>query len=475
MTWTLHSKAWGDLWKRYAAVLRHAWRHRQELDSPARLPHEAQFLPAALALQETPPSPAPRMAMWLIMSFALLAVLWATFGQIDMVATAQGRIVPGDRTKTIQPIETATVKAIHVHDGQSVKAGDVLIELDATNAQADRDRLTGDLGFSQLQAARSKAMLAALDSGKLELPQRPAHLDESRWQEALSWLSGQHGEYLAKLERMDASIAQRQAELESTRELVHKLEQTAPLARQRAQDFKELLERSAVSKHAYLEKQQAHIEQESDLAAQRSRLNEIEAALREAEGQKSQLTAETRRTHLDSLNDGMQKAAATEQELLKADTRGKLMTLTAPVEGTVQQLAVHTVGGVVTPAQALMVVVPRDDALEIEAFVENKDIGFVRANQNAEIKIETFPYTKYGTLHAKVLSVSHDAINDEKRGLIYTARVRMERSTILVDGTQVHLGPGMAVTVEIKTGKRRVIEYFLSPLLQYGHESLRER
>lgn len=151
------------------------------------------------------------------------------------------------------------------------------------------------------------------------------------------------------------------------------------------------------------------------------------------------------------------------------------MQLTSPVDGTVQQLVVHTVGGVVTPAQPVMVIVPRDNPLEVEAFLENKDIGFVKPNQDAEVKIETFQYAKYGTLHAKVMSVSHDAINDEKRGLIYPMRVKMDKANINVDGTSVSSSPGMAVSVEIKTGKRRVIEYFLSPLMQHTSESLRER
>lgn len=151
------------------------------------------------------------------------------------------------------------------------------------------------------------------------------------------------------------------------------------------------------------------------------------------------------------------------------------MRLAAPVDGTVQQLALHTVGGVVTPAQTVMMIVPHDNPLEVEAFIENKDIGFIKAGQDAEIKIETFQYTKYGTIHARVTSVSHDAINDEKRGLIYSTRIRMERGTMEVDGMLVNMSPGMAVSAEIKTGKRRIIEYFLSPLLQYGHESLRER
>ena len=151
------------------------------------------------------------------------------------------------------------------------------------------------------------------------------------------------------------------------------------------------------------------------------------------------------------------------------------MTLTAPVDGTVQQLAVRTVGGVVTPAQALMVIVPKDDALEVEAFLENKDIGFVNAGQAAEVKIETFPFTKYGTIPARLTQVSHDAINDEKRGLIYSTRAKLARATVQVEDKTVNLSAGMAVSLEIKTGKRRVIEYFLSPLLQHGSESLRER
>lgn len=132
-------------------------------------------------------------------------------------------------------------------------------------------------------------------------------------------------------------------------------------------------------------------------------------------------------------------------------------------------------GGVVAEAQPILTIVPVEDVLEVEAFLENKDIGFVDPGQDAEIKVETFPYTKYGTLHATVTHVSHDAINDEKRGLIYSARVKMERATMRVEEKTVNLTPGMAVTVEIKTGRRRVIDYFLSPLIQYKDESLRER
>lgn len=471
----LRLQATFDLLNRYKIVFMHAWRERKSLDPKPRLPHEVQFLPAALELQDTPVSPAPRVAMWLLMTFAGIAVMWAVFGRMDVVATARGKIVPNDRTKVIQPFETATVKSIRVVDGQSVKAGEVLIELDATNTSADTHRVGSDLAVARLQAARAKALLLAITSAKSPALDKVPDVDANRFAQEQRLLEGQYGEYQAKLASIEADIAKREAELRSTQEIVNKLEQTVPIARQRAQDYRDLVDKNFMSKHGYLEKEQARIEQEADLATQRSRLTELGAALQEGRSQKTSLAAETRRLALDSLNEAEQKTATYSQELIKAELHGKLMTLTAPVDGTVQQLAVHTVGGVVTEAQELMMVVPQDNPIEVEVFVENKDIGFVNPDQDAVVKIETFPFTKYGTIDAKVTQVSHDAVNDEKRGLIFPARVSLARSTIRVENKTVNLSPGMAVTVEVKTAQRRVIEYFLSPLLQYKDESLRER
>ena len=471
----LRLQALGDLLVRYAAIFRHVWKDRKSLDPLPRLPHEAQFLPAALELQETPVSPAPRIAMALLIAFAFIALLWAIFGHMDVVATAQGKIVPNDGTKVIQPIETATVKAIHVTDGQAVKAGDVLIELDTTDTTADSTRLGNDLVTARLQAARANAMLAAIASGRPPVLDPVPDVEAARHAQEQRVLEGQYAEYRAKLFRIDADNIRREAELASTREVVNKLEQTVPLAQRRARDFKNLVEKKFVSEHGYLEKEQARIELEADLATQKSHVVELAAALQEGESQRTALIAETRRILLDSLSEAEQKSTTSGQELIKADSRGKLMTLTAPVDGTVQQLAIHTIGGVVTPAQPLMMVVPQDNPLEVEAYVENKDIGFVNPGQDAVVKIETFPFTKYGTIDAKVLSVSSDAVNDDKRGLIFPARVSLQRATLQVENKQVNLSPGMAVTVEVKTAQRRVIEYFLSPLLQYKDESLRER
>lgn len=502
----LQLDAYKELFKHYAAHFSFAWARRTEMDPPLRLPHEVQFLPAALSLQETPVHPAPRIAMQLIIGFAVLALLWSIFGKVDIVATASGKIIPNDRIKVIQPLETAQVKAIAVQDGQSVKAGDLLVELDATTAQADTDRSRVDWQQTQLDAARAKAMLDALNTNALNsntlnnnggiiVMSDPLNgAAPERFIASQRFLAGQYSEYRTKYQQLNAELAQHEAERNATLEQKNKLEQTLPIAAQRASDLKDLLDKNYVGRHDYLDKEQARIEMERDLAGANAKLIQLDAVILTTKRQKEALTAETQRTQLDQLHEAEQKMAEYQQDFIKASGRRESMTLTAPVDGTVQQLAIHTIGGVVTPAQQLMIIVPKENTLEVEAFVQNKDIGFVNAGQEAQVKIETFPFTKYGTIHGTVLHVSNDAIqedqqkaqsNDTKQnsadnrdkpsGLVYTARVQLEKSTMNVDGKIINLTPGMAVTVEIKTGKRRLIEYFLSPLMQYKDESLRER
>ena len=494
----LQLEAFIELCKRYGQHFRYAWSRRAAMNPLSRSAHEVEFLPAALSLQERPVHPAPRVAMYLILGFALLALLWSIFGKVDIVATASGKIIPNDRTKVIQPLETAIVKAIHVRDGQSVHTGDVLVELDATTAQADTDRTRSDWQQAQLDGARAHALLVALHENKANArmadPLRGA--DTEKYAAAQRFLDGEYSEYRSKLEQLNAELGQNLAERNETLENLHKLQETLPIARKREDDLKELLDKNYISHHDYLDKKQARIEMERDLAASKARLTKVDAVILTTKRQRAALTAETQRSQLDQEHEAEQKMEEYRQEYIKANDRRNSMTLTAPVDGTVQQLAVHTIGGVVTPAQQLMAIVPRDKKLEVEALVKNKDIGFVNAGQNAEVKVETFPYTKYGTIHAKVLHVSNDAIqqgisrqgqksdmdtifsshdNERPEGLVYSAIVRLEKSTMQVDGKTINLSPGMAVTVEIKTGKRRLIEYFLSPLLQYREESLRER
>lgn len=467
-------EAFRDLVVRYKTIYSHVWANRREMDPLPRLPHEAHFLPAALALQESPVHPAPRITIWLLIGFFVLALLWAIFGRVDIVATATGKLIPNDRTKIIQPLEAAVIRAIHVADGQSVKPGDLLVELDPTNSQADTDRLSNETLTAVFEASRARAMLEMLDGRPHQL-EMVSGSDEGRLASEQRLLNGQVAEYHAKMGALSAEISRQEAELRVTREFVKKLSQTAPIARQRAQDYMGLSEKQYVPRHSYLELEQAAIEQEQDLEAQKARLDEVAAALVYARRQQQALAAETRRVNLDMLHDAEQKLETASQELVKAEQRGRLTRLIAPVEGTIQQLVVHTVGGVVTPAQPLMVIVPKDYTLQVEAFVANRDIGFVYPGQDVRVKIDSFNFTKYGTIDGIVAQVSSDAIQDEKLGLVYAARIKLNQNTMRVEGKTVNLTPGMQVMAEIKTGKRRLIEYFLSPVLQYKDESLRER
>jgi hemolysin D len=279
-----------------------------------------------------------------------------------------------------------------------------------------------------------------------------------------------------KLAKLDAEYAHRQAELSTNTEMVAKLQATLPLAQQREADYKKLTAEGFIAGHAEQDKIRERIELERDLATQRARVNEAQAALAEARNAKAAYVAETLRTLNDRMAQARLKAAQLREETVKTEHRERLTQLPAPVDGTVQQLAIHTTGGVVTEAQPLMVIVPDEAEVTAEVVMDNKDIGFVREGQQAEVKLETFPFTRYGTVPAKVAWVSRDAVTDEKKGVAqFPARVTLQRDEIDVDSKRVHIGPGMSLTVEIKTGRRRLIEYLLSPVKKRLAESGGER
>ena len=256
---------------------------------------------------------------------------------------------------------------------------------------------------------------------------------------------------------------------------IAKLETTIPMAQTRETDFKKLVNEGFISSHATQDKTRERVELERDLATQRARLSEAQSSLNEAVQSRAAYLAETRRTLNDRNAVATSKAQQLTQDAAKASQRERLTQLTAPVAGTIQQLAVQSVGGVVTSAQPLMVVVPDAARVTAEVSVANLDIGFVNAGQQAEVKLETFPYTKYGTVKASIDRVTADAVTDEKKGSFYPANLSLADSHMTIDGKRISISPGMNITAEIKTGQRRVIEYLLSPIQRAGNESLRER
>lgn len=460
---------------RYTEVFRAAWSVRDTLDPPMRSADELAFLPAHLELTDTPVSPASRWIMRAIMAFFAVALLWACIGQLEIVAVAPGKTVVGSRTKVIQPLEAGVVKRILVQDGQAVKAGDLLIELDATAAEADYAQAGGALTAAKLAELRLAALAEAFTRNRA--PQLAANpgLPEARYTAERDLATSQYQAYRARHGNLQATLEQRQAELSTLETLIPPLEQTAHIATERAADYAKLVEGKYVGRHDYLLREQERIAAMRDLASQRRRRVEVQAAIRGAMEELRVLDTDSRQQTLDGLRQAREQIAQYQPEVAKAGQRDRLMQLRAPVDGTVQQLAVHTVGGVVTPAQALLAVVPSEEMLEVEATVLNKDIGFVKPGQRATVKVESFPYTRYGYLEGEVETISHDAAQDERLGLVFPARVTLRNAALVIDGVKVQLTPGMNLSVEIKTGKRRVIDYLLSPLQTHAEEAMRER
>lgn len=462
---------------------------------------QLEFLPAAIEIQETPPAPVGRAILWLVVIFFLIAIGWAFIGKIDIVATAQGKIIPSGHVKVVQPFEIGVVRQIHVTEGQEVNAGDVLVDLDPTSTNADQARLSNELLLADLEGARLKALLAIInDPGTSPpqidresvgrhilnlyqegLPAQSEHLTDKPHptEEALDVqariLKNQYAEYRARISGLDHELARRRAALATARTQAKKLKETLPLVTKRATAMKALVDKRMAAELDYLALEQERVEQQQDLAAERSRLKEAEAAVAGTLEQRTVANAEFKRSRLLELAEAERKSAGLLKEIIKATQRTNLQQLNSPIAGVVENLKIHTTGGVVTPAQELMQIVPMDNKLEVEAWIQNKDIGFVHEGQLAEVKVETFPFTKYGTIDAEIEDLSNDAVSNEQLGLVYATRVLLKNSVISVENRPVNLTPGMAVTVEVKTGQRRIVEFILNPLLRGLRESARER
>jgi len=460
-----------------------------------RRAQELAFLPAALEIVESPPSPIGRAIGATIVLLFGAALAWTSSGKIDIVASAPGKVVSSGRSKVIQPFEAGVVRAIHVQDGQMVRAGDVLIELDPTLNAAERDHLRDDLIAEQLNVARLRA---ALESGERDTADftPAAGSDPVLVATQRQLLQHQLTEHRAKVASLTRQAAQKQAERDTIAATIHKLETLIPVVQHRVDIRQTLMEKEIGSKLTYYETLQLLVEQQEELRVQQNRLREAEEAVAAIHETRAQAVAEFNRSLTDELAKNEQKVRGLTQDLIKAQQRTKLQQLTSPVDGIVQQIAVHTIGGVVTPAQSLLVIVPNDSRLEIEAMISNRDIGFVRPGQGAEVKIDTFNFTRYGLLHGQVVSVSQDAIVRDKpqerataaalgtghetsepvgQELNYSARIALNNTRMQVEDHMVNLSPGMAVTVEIKTGSRTILGYLLSPLRRYRQEALRER
>ena len=487
--------AWGhrlggpaELWHRQREVFGAAWAVRRDLVGPARHAEEAAFLPAALALRDTPVHPAPRRTAAVLIGLAAIALVWSIVGRVDIVAVASGKLVVSDRSKLVQPLERAVVHRVRVRDGEQVKAGQTLVELDPTAPSADRESLDEQrlaAAAERWRAERLLATLAALDAGRVATgdgadgtaasADAPADWPAPRRREALAMLRAEWDDLRARLDRLDAEADRRRAERDTALASATRLAAALPLAERREDDLRALAGEGFASTHAWEDRRRERVDLSGELATQQARSRETDAALSETRATRAALIAEVRQRWHATREQAAARLAQIEAEHRKAGRREQLTRLLAPVDGTVQQLAIHTPGGIVTEAQALMVIVPDDAPVTAEVMLENNDIGFVRVGDAAAVKLEAFPFTRHGTLPATVTRVSPDAIDHEQLGPRFAATLTLAARDIEIDGQRVPLRPGMALSAEVRTGSRRVIGFLLSPLERVRSESLQER
>jgi len=459
-----HISAFFEAWKRES--------ERRRTDKRKKI--ETEFLPAALEIMDTPPRPLGRIVLWVIIAIAITALVWASLSKVDVVAVAEGRMTPAARLQSIETLESGVVRAIYVREGQIVTQGEALIELDATFTDADADAARSELETARLQRRRALALLAHGDEGEIswsdEISLTPgtqaaeARLVTARIREFEARTASLH----QRREAAFAARAESQANLDGINAML-------PLVRS------QFYNQDALARDGFAPRQRV-IELEERITSLTSQSRAETQAIRRSTAEAAMIDQDIvsalegfRASAAGELSEAESIIATRTEILEKAEARAQLQTLTAPLDGVINAINVTTIGEVADPGEPVITLVPAGGDLYVEAFLLNKDVGFVAIGQEVRVKLEAFPFMRYGHLDGVVEHVSPDAIVDQNRGLVYPARIRIMSNNVEVNGEVPHLSAGMSATVEIKTGERRVIAFILSPIMRGLREAGRER
>jgi HlyD family secretion protein len=434
------------------------------------------FAPDILRLQHQPPSPLPRAVLWSLLGLVVCLLLWATFGRLDIIAVAQGKLVPQSALKIVQPAESGIVKEILVSEGDEVLAGQVLVRMDALNSEADSNVISEQMHQRSLQLRRIDAEMSGTSFRRLT--QDPPEL-----------FSQIEAQYRANRQAFqDAYDGERalhdkaNQDLQSAQEIENKLTQTVPIYREQDQMYEKLAKEGFASKMMALEKSRDHIEKEQELRAQTYNVASLRASIAQSEKRIAQITSNYRQQLQKERVEAEGEYQKLKQEWDKQTHRHDLLELKAPQDGIIKDIATHTPGTVVSPGTIIMTVVPRNDPIEAEVWITQLDAGFVEAKQPAKVKLAAYSFQKYGMVEGEVKQVSPDAAEPQtgKDGLPsqqigYRAVVALHSDVLESEGKRYKLSPGMQVSAEINLGSRSVLEYLLSPIQKTMHEAGRER
>jgi len=436
----------------------------------------SDFLPAILQLQEDPPSPLPRAVLWAVLAIVALFGAWAVLGRLDVVAVADGRLVPRSQLRVVQPAEGGVLRELVVREGERVKAGQVLARMDVRAAETDAAATEAELALRRLQLRRIEAELRGAPLARLDSDPPGAY----------EQVNAQHEARVHALEERLAEeralIATAGSEMQVSLETRTKLAGTLPVLREQEQAFERLARDGYAGRLMLAQRSRERLEAEQDLRAQEHRIASARAAIEQAERRLQRLYADYRAQLQGERIETERALSRLSQELEKLEHRRSLAELRAPADGVVKDLATHAAGAVLAPGTVLMTLVPEGEALVAEVWLANRDAGFVREGQDVRLKLASYPFQKYGLLDGRVLRVSADssergATEPGRPGVsfAYRAQIELLAQELIVAGERHALLPGMQLAAEIRIGERSVLEYLLSPIQGIAQEAGRER
>jgi len=435
-----------------------------------------EFLPAAEEIVETPAAPLGALVVWLVALLLIVALAWSYFGRIDIVAVANGRISTEGSTKIIQPAISGVVTNINVHEGQRVKKGETLLALDKTTAE--KDVATANQSLNTARVERDILRRLAVGGNTDEIINNADLPDEAK---AIlrQFASSQTALSAARQQAANGTISNYQQQLQFNQQTKNQLETNAQNLKNRKAEIEKQLPNANPVDKLRLQNELTSIDQritsaDSAVLGQNQQLLQSQSALTQAQNQSQTQNAETNSAFSNQIITAEKRIIELENNLVKAKQILAQTTVTAPVDGTVLSLTVKTIGGVVNAGQQLAQIVPEKVPLYVDAALDNQDIGFVKPGQRVVVKVATYPFQRYGYLEGTVENISPDAIQDDKKGLIYKAKIKLNDDKSSKQN-QLKLLPGMNISAEITTGQRRIIELFLDPLMTKADESLKVR
>jgi hemolysin D len=437
-----------------------------------------EFAPEIIKVQQQPPSPLPRAVLYALLALFAVILIWACIGRLDIVAVAQGKLVPQSFLKIVQPAESGIVKEILVQEGDAVREGQVLARMDTRLSEADGRALLGELQRRRLQLRRIDA----------ELVGKPLKLqpDDSAgiFAQTEAQYRARRQAYLDAFGAEQATLVKAQHDLKGASEIEEKLQQTVPILKDQAESWDKLAKEGFAGRLLALDRQRTYVESQQELRAQSQNVASLRALITQSEKRISQITSNYRQQLQNERAEAEALYHKLQQDWDKQEHRHALLELKAPQAGIVKDLATHTPGTVVSPGTILMTLVPQDEPLIAEVWVNNVDAGFVQADQKARVKLVAYPFQKFGMLDGVVKQVGADAKEKpESTGsamktmqeAAYRALINLGSDHLESQGRQLRLVPGMLVNAEIHIGRRTVLEYLVSPVQKIAHEAGRER